>query len=148
MKLHALLDHIARAGEHAANGAREEYLASIEKLHEPHDKLPGAPPRATLTPLSTLFPSALKLRHRLALTVDKNGDIDAELSYDPEPRTGWWRRPKRASIADLEIEWAAHETPEAVCRIRDVSDDKLEHHLRREKWVELSKAKSEEVQDT
>ena len=147
MKLHALAKHVARAGEHAASGARDEYLASLEGLQEPHETIPGNPRRASLTPLSTMMPTRLQIRHKAALSVDKDGDVDADLSYDLDQKRGWWRRPKHGTVADIEIEWSAHEPPEAICRIRDVDDDKLEHNLRRQKWVETDQGATRQATD-
>lgn len=135
MKLSALIAEIALIGEQAADRVRHKYITNLEQLQAQDSDLEGVDSKLNVTPLSTLMPEEIKHTVMVALSIDKDGDIDAALTWDGKNKEHWWSRPRRQSVAEIEIKWRAHEPPEGVCRIRDDLDDRVSQELR------LTKAK-------
>ena len=129
---------IATLGEELAQGAREKYIEHLHQLYTEKSSLPGEPRKLNITELSSLMPTRCTTKLTVSLS-EKEGEIEVDL-YRNEKGSGGWLRRNRKTVADLEIEWTSHPTPEAVCRMRDAGDDTLDHHLRKVKWATIHAA--------
>lgn len=122
MKLKDLMAQLSEAGEYAVHRVRQAYVDDMEDLASTDSDLPGVDTQMNVTPLSTLMPEKVIQRLEAAFTIDKDGEINAALTWDDEGKEHWWSRPRKQSIAQIEIHWSAHEPPEGICRIRDDMD--------------------------
>ena len=123
MKLTDLASALARLGEHAYHGSRQQYIENTEHLHSTKAKLPGQPSGLSVANVESLQPSRIRMKTKVSLT---QGD-------DGEPHIEFGRRFfSTGSPAEVEIEWDRTDAPEAVARVRDSDTDRMTRDLVKE----------------
>ena len=124
MKLSSLAEAIARLGEHASQGAREQYIGHTEELHQKESSLPGKPTGLATAHVDSLQPKRIRLTTRVNLSEGADG----------EPQVTFGRKSlSKGSSADIEIEWERTDAPEAVHRVRDQDTNRMTREIGRNK---------------